>query len=139
MSGPAIGVAVLGLGRVGPAHAEVVARQARARLVAIADADAARLARTAGKYPGCVALKDYRHALARDDVQAVVICLPHWLHERAAIDAVQAGKHVLIEKPPADRLREGQGGAQGGWEGKTTGKPAFYRRPTPPLFFGLGR
>ena len=106
MTDQMIGVAVLGLGRVGPAHAEVVAKNPQTRLVAIADADAEKLHRTAASYPGCVALTDYRAALARDDVEAVVICLPHWLHERAAIDAVQAGKHVLIEKPLAASLEE---------------------------------
>ncbi|HLZ07355.1 MAG TPA: Gfo/Idh/MocA family oxidoreductase, partial [Chloroflexota bacterium] len=100
------GTAVLGLGRVGPAHARVVAANPRARLVAIADADAAKLEQTAAGFPGCAALADYRAALARDDVQAVVICLPHWLHERAALDAVAAGKHVLIEKPLANSLEE---------------------------------
>ncbi len=106
MADQQLGVAVLGLGRVGPGHARVVAQNPRARLVAIADADATRLARTAASYPGCAALADYRDALARDDVQVVVICLPHWLHERAAIEAVRAGKHVLIEKPLANSLEE---------------------------------
>jgi phthalate 4,5-cis-dihydrodiol dehydrogenase len=101
-----LGTAVLGLGRVGPAHVRTVAENPQARLVAIADADAGRLARTAANYPGCAALADYRDALARDDVQAVVICLPHWLHPQAAIDAVRAGKHVLIEKPLANSLEE---------------------------------
>ncbi|HVC33603.1 MAG TPA: Gfo/Idh/MocA family oxidoreductase, partial [Chloroflexota bacterium] len=99
-----LGVAVLGLGRVGPAHVRVVAENARVRLVAIAEADEAKRGAVAGGYPGCAALSDYHDALAREDVQAVVICLPHWLHERAAIDAVEAGKHVLIEKPLATSL-----------------------------------
>ena len=101
MTQQSIGTAVLGLGRVGPAHVAVVAENSRASLVAIADADEAKLGRTAARYPGCAALPDYRSVLERDDVQVVVICLPHWLHERAAIDAVEAGKHVLIEKPLA--------------------------------------
>jgi len=101
-----LGFGVLGLGRVGPAHARTIAANPRAQLVAIADADETKLARTAGQYPGCAALKDYRDVLARPDVQAVVICLPHWLHEQAAIDAVKAGKHVLIEKPVANSLEE---------------------------------
>jgi predicted dehydrogenase len=86
----------------------VVAANPRARLVAIADADAAKLGRTAANYPGCATLADYRDVLARDDVQAVIICLPHWLHERAAIDAVRAGKHVLIEKPLAISVEESE-------------------------------
>ena len=101
-----LGTAVLGLGRVGPGHVRVVADNPRARLVAIADADAAKLERTAAGHPGCAAVADYRDVLARDDVQAVMICLPHWLHEQAAIDAVKAGKHVLIEKPLAVSLEE---------------------------------
>ncbi len=106
MTDRVIGTAVLGLGRVGPAHVSTVAKNPRARLVAIADADADKLGRTAASYPGCAALADYRDVLARPDVDAVIICLPHWLHERAAIDAVKAGKHVLIEKPLADSVEE---------------------------------
>ena len=106
MSTQQLGVAVLGLGRVGPGHVRVVGENPRARLVAIADADEVKLGAVAASNPGCVALKDYRDALARDDVQAVVICLPHWLHERASIDAVQAGKHVLLEKPLATNVEE---------------------------------
>lgn len=104
MADQTLGLAVLGLGRVGPSHVRVVAENPRVRLVAIADADAAKLSAAAASYPDCAALIDYRDALARADVQAVIICLPHWLHEQAAIDAVQAGKHVLIEKPLATTL-----------------------------------
>ena len=35
----------------------------------------------------------------RDALQVVVICLPHWLHEQAAMDAAEAGKDIFIEKP----------------------------------------
>ncbi|HLG51247.1 MAG TPA: Gfo/Idh/MocA family oxidoreductase [Chloroflexota bacterium] len=101
-----IGVAVLGLGRMGPAHARTVRDSARASLIALADADPAKLDRAAHDFPGCALYRDYREALARDDVQAVIIALPHWLHEQAAIDAVQAGKHVLIEKPLANSVEE---------------------------------
>jgi predicted dehydrogenase len=101
-----LGVAVLGLGRVGPAHVEVVAANPRVRLVAIADADKVKLERTAAAHSGTAALADYRDVLARADVDAVIICLPHWLHEQAAIDAVEAKKHVLIEKPLANTVEE---------------------------------
>lgn len=103
-----IGIAVLGLGRVGPSHVRTVAGNPRARLVAIADVDTAKLQATAARYPDCATASDYRDVLARDDVQAVVICLPHWLHEQAAIDAIRAGKHVLIEKPLANSVAESE-------------------------------
>src|SRR5580765_541234 len=99
-----LGTAVLGLGRVGPGHVRTVANNPRARLVAIADADASKLQRTAAAYPGCATFADYRDVLARDDVQVVIICLPHWLHEQSAVDAVRAGKHGLIEKSLATSL-----------------------------------
>src|SRR6266849_3676772 len=120
-----LGIAVLGLGRVGPAHVRVVAGNPRARLVAIADADASKLRRVAASNPGCAALADYRDVLARDDVQAVVICLPHWLHEQAAIDAVRAGKHVLIEKPLANSLEECERVAEVVRKAKRQGKLTF--------------
>src|SRR5439155_2668513 len=90
----------------GPAHARTVDQNPRAKLVAIADAVPDKLAQIGASFPETALATDYRDVLARDDVQAVVICLPHWLHERAAIDAVRAGKHVLIEKPLADSVEE---------------------------------
>lgn len=101
-----INVAVLGLGRIGPSHARTVQQNPRASLVAIAEADQAKLERVAGDFPGVRRQRDYRDVLESPDVQAVIIALPHWLHEQAAVDAVQAGKHVLIEKPLANSVEE---------------------------------
>jgi predicted dehydrogenase len=49
---------------------------------------------------------DYRAALNDPDVDAVDICLPHNLHASVAVEATQAGKHVLCEKPIAATLEE---------------------------------
>lgn len=51
---------------------------------------------------------DYQALLARGDVDAVVITTPHQFHARMAIDALEAGKHALIEKPIATRWHEAQ-------------------------------
>ncbi len=102
-----LGAAVLGLGRIGPSHVKVVANADGVELKAIADVDEAKLGKVLDGLPrGVVGYGDYRDVLARDDVQAVVICLPHWMHEEAAVAAAEAGKHVLIEKPLADTVAE---------------------------------
>lgn len=49
---------------------------------------------------------DYREILANPQVEAVDICLPHHLHAEVAIEAAQAGRHVLIEKPMACSMAE---------------------------------
>jgi phthalate 4,5-cis-dihydrodiol dehydrogenase len=101
-----IGVAVLGLGRIGPAHARAVSQAEGARVVAIAELDEAKRTATLAEHPGAIGVGDYRDALARPEVQAVLIALPHWLHAQAAIDAANAGKHILIEKPMATSVEE---------------------------------
>jgi predicted dehydrogenase len=50
---------------------------------------------------------DYHEMLARDDIDAVSITTPNFLHAQAAIDALNAGKHVLCEKPLAMNAKEG--------------------------------
>ena len=101
-----LGAAVLGLGRIGPTHARVVTASAGAELKAVADSDEAKLGALLDDMPGVAGHGDYRDALARDDVDVAIICLPHWLHEDAAVAAAEAGKHILIEKPLADSVAE---------------------------------
>ena len=101
-----LGAAVLGLGRIGPSHARNVAKAPGVELRAVAESEETKLGGVLADFPDIAGYADYRDALARDDVQVVVICLPHWLHEQAAVDAANAGKHILIEKPLADSVAE---------------------------------
>src|SRR5688572_31225148 len=52
---------------------------------------------------------DYRRMLAEvKELDAVSVCTPNGLHAQNTIDALQAGHHVLVEKPMAMNAREGQ-------------------------------
>jgi predicted dehydrogenase len=74
-------------------------------VAAAADIDAARCAEFVAEYGG-QAFASLSAMLAGSDVDAVLLCLPHDLHCEAAIEALQAGKHVMIEKPMALSVEE---------------------------------
>lgn len=102
-----IGVALVGAGWAGNRHA--IAYRAlpdRGRIVAVVDARRAIAEARAGEWAVPFASDDLAAALARPNVQAVDICLPHTLHAAAAEAALAAGKHVLIEKPFATSIDE---------------------------------
>ena len=100
-----IAMAVLGAGRVGRIHIDNVARNRRARLVAIADPSPA--ARDHPDIPaGCVRLSDPYEALQRQDVDAIIICTPTDTHIPLTLAALAAGKAVLCEKPIGTDLRQ---------------------------------
>jgi len=60
----------------------------------------------AGRYPGARVTGSFEELLAADDVQGVVIATPVPTHYALAKQALEAGKHVLVEKPPAMRAAE---------------------------------
>jgi len=103
--GKVYGVAVIGAGGVfrqhGPAWMQL---GKRAKMVGLADVDAARLERSSHGNFIPVLAEDYRDLLRRDDVDVVDICTPPKLHEQMILDALQAGKHVVCEKPLAPDL-----------------------------------
>jgi predicted dehydrogenase len=75
------------------------------RLAAVADVKLNRAEHFAQEY-GVASYTDYRALLASADIDAVSICVPSGLHARVAIDALRAGKHVLVEKPIAITLAD---------------------------------
>jgi phthalate 4,5-cis-dihydrodiol dehydrogenase len=94
------GIGILGLGRVARGHASAVQRAGNARLAAVCDIDPARVERFTGEF-GCAGETSLDALLARSDVDAVLVALPHGLHEEATIAAAKAGKHIMVEKPMA--------------------------------------
>ena len=106
-----IGVGVLGIGGYGQQHLSTIGTLQEAgicRLAAVADPLAARHAGTVAalRSAGVEVYNDAERLLRRDDVQAVFIATPIHLHAPQTVMALQAGKHVYLEKPPCATLRE---------------------------------
>ena len=96
---------LIGCGRVAPRHAESLLSLPGAQLVAVADVRESRAERFAAQYHAA-AHTDYHALLARQDVDVVNICTPSGLHAEMAVEAMQAGKHVIVEKPIALTLHD---------------------------------
>jgi UDP-N-acetylglucosamine 3-dehydrogenase len=104
-----IGIGVIGCGGIAQeAHLPNYAKESQVRLVAVADTDEARAREVAARFGVPNVYTDYRQLLARDDIQAVSVCTPNYLHAEQTIAALQAGKHVLCEKPMAISLSQAQ-------------------------------
>jgi predicted dehydrogenase len=94
---------IIGYGYTGKQHARGLRSISGTHLAAIAETDASRTAGVSAKV-----YLDYRDLLQDSSIQAVTICLPHFLHEQVTADALNAGKHVLVEKPLAISVEAGE-------------------------------
>jgi UDP-N-acetyl-2-amino-2-deoxyglucuronate dehydrogenase len=92
---------IVGCGVIGPVHAEAIGLDAGATLVGVCDVVAARAEAVAARYGASFVTTEAAELFAREDIDAVCICLPHDLHAPMSIAALRAGKHVFCEKPPA--------------------------------------
>lgn len=93
-------LAVIGCGLIGRRRAEVARQAGSGETVVVADVDESRARALAGDM-GCAFTTDWQEAIAREDVEAVVVATSNnWLAP-ATIAAVRCGKHVLVEKPMA--------------------------------------
>lgn len=101
-----LGLGVIGCGYWGTNLVRNFAALPEARLQALADLSPERRATMALQYPDATVLDDHRQLLARSDIQAVVICTPPATHAPLALEALAAGKHVLVEKPLATSVAD---------------------------------
>lgn len=111
----ALGVAVVGYSFMGKAHSHAWrnvgafypdAPAVRRRVLVGRDHDG--VARAAAQYGWEETATDWRRVLERDDVDVVDVCTPGHLHAEVALAALEAGKHVLVEKPLANSVGEAQ-------------------------------
>ena len=92
-----VGFAVVGLG-MGANRAREVVATPHAKLVAVCDLKQERVDRVTAEH-GCEGTRDYHQLLARSDIDVIYVMVESGNHARVAIDAAQAGKHVLSTKP----------------------------------------
>jgi UDP-N-acetyl-2-amino-2-deoxyglucuronate dehydrogenase len=98
---------LVGCGRIAERHVEALAAHGdRAELVAVTDTDSRALAAVAERtgLPGFATLTQM---LAGADLDCVVLATPSGLHAGQAIEAAEAGRHVVTEKPMATRWKDG--------------------------------
>lgn len=104
MSIDSFSIGILGAGTIASLHAHAI-RSSGHRIATICDVRREAAERLAGEY-GATVSTDYRTLLADPAIDGVIITVPHALHARMALDALAAGKHVLLEKPIATTLAE---------------------------------
>lgn len=103
-----INVAIIGTGAISDAHINAYIRfQDRCKIVALSDiyVDKAKEKVKRNKLIADIH-RDYKDLLSREDIDLVSICTPPYTHADIAVDFLNAGKHVLVEKPMALSLKE---------------------------------
>ena len=109
-----LGVAMIGYAFMGKAHSNAWRNVASFFDVpafeqkVLVGRDPEQVAEAAAKYGWSESATDWRQVLDRDDIHIVDICAPGWMHAEIAIAALEAGKHVLVEKPLANTLAEAE-------------------------------
>jgi predicted dehydrogenase len=104
-----LNVAIIGCGLIGRRRSQHLAG---ARLVHCIDADLTRAAAVASQVVGCDYGTDWREVMNHPGVEAIIVATPHDLLAEIVGAAIDAGKHVLVEKPAARRADELQGLSQ---------------------------
>jgi 1,5-anhydro-D-fructose reductase (1,5-anhydro-D-mannitol-forming) len=97
---------LVGHGLWGPHHGRAIAGTEGAVLAAVAERSDEGRAAAEKEHPEAEVYDDYQRILERDDIEAVDIVVPSHLHYEIAAAALEAGKHVLVEKPMALGTRD---------------------------------
>jgi predicted dehydrogenase len=107
MMGSPLRVGVIGCGLIGARRAAIAAGHPDSRLVVVADVDHPR-AKAAAVPAGAAATADWEEVIAHPDVEAVVVATTHQSLAPISTAALQAGKHVLCEKPMSVNSRQAE-------------------------------
>jgi predicted dehydrogenase len=99
-------IGIIGVGQIGKQHLAAWQNIPAARVTALCDVDSAELARAAAEAGIRTTMADFRALIARDDLDAVDVCLHNNLHAPVTVAALEAGRHVYCEKPMAGTWRD---------------------------------
>ena len=103
-----IRVGMIGVGGIAQGHVQRLLALPEVEIVALADASEKSIENTQERHGEGVAqaqtFADYRELLEKAKPDAVVICTPHTQHFQQAVDSLDAGAHVLLEKPMVNRV-----------------------------------
>ncbi len=92
------GFGIVGLGMIADFHARAIKEMEEGELLACYSRSAEK-AEAFGKKFGCTGYSNYPDFLAHEGLDIVSVCTPSGLHLEPALEAVEAGKHVVVEKP----------------------------------------
>ncbi len=106
--GASIGVALAGAGAFGTKHLDAIRLIDGVEVVSLVGRELDKTRAVAAKYGVGHVATDLADSLARPDVDAVILCTPTQLHAAQAQACLGAGKHVQVEIPLADRLRDAE-------------------------------
>ena len=105
-----IAIGIIGTGSQGILNLKAFLRKPSAQVIAVCDVDYSHReeARKIARLSGDALYNDFRELLARQDVDAVVVCTPDQWHVPISIAAAKAGKDIYCEKPLAYNVAEGR-------------------------------
>ena len=128
MSTQTLRVGIVGSGWAGETHLKAYQQLADVEVVAVADAQAERLAQIKDTYAIPHTYTDYHDLIARDDLDIVSVATPNFLHAPVSVAALQSGKHVLCEKPLARTTAEGESMVKAALDNNRVLEVAFNHR-----------
>jgi UDP-N-acetyl-2-amino-2-deoxyglucuronate dehydrogenase len=102
-----LGVAIIGSGGISEGHGDSFSKLGdKVKIMAFTDVDISRAKLRVDQFDAPIATTDYASLLQRDDIHIISICSPPFLHFQTIKHSLQAGKHVLCEKPVVMNLAE---------------------------------
>ncbi|QHW32745.1 Gfo/Idh/MocA family oxidoreductase [Paenibacillus rhizovicinus] len=126
-------IGIIGAGRISHVMSTAHAQVPESKLHGVFDVVRASAEKLASKFNIPNVYDSYQDMLASDEIDAVLVCTPTFLHEQIVIDAANAGKHVFCQKPMALTLEQCERMNAAALENNIILQVGFMIRYTPPF------